>query len=105
MSTPRVRIPSSARPGEVVEIRTLLEHPMESGINPDASGRRRPRTMLKRFEARADGAVVFAVDFGNGSATNPSVSFFYRVERTTRLELVWEPESGSAIRAEGMIRV
>jgi sulfur-oxidizing protein SoxZ len=31
-SQPRIRIPRSARAGEVIEIRTLIEHPMETGL-------------------------------------------------------------------------
>ena len=105
MSTPRIRLPASARAGETVEIRTLLDHPMETGLRQGDGGRPIPRDMLRRFEARANGEVVFAADFANGTAANPTLSFFLRVERTTALTFVWEREAGLPIRAEGTIRV
>ena len=105
MSTPRIRLPSSAHAGETVEIRTLLDHPMETGLRQGDGGRVLPRDMLKRFEVLANGEVVFAADFANGTAANPTLSFFLKVERTTMLTFVWEREAGPPIRAEGTIRV
>jgi len=105
MSRPRIRVPDAARPGEEVEIRTLLVHPMEIGLRRDASGRVLPRDMLRGFEARADGELVFAADFANGTAANPALTFRVRVERTTRFEFAWFPEAGAEIRAEAVVRV
>jgi sulfur-oxidizing protein SoxZ len=105
MSRPRVRVPAAARAGEEIEIRTLIDHPMETGLRRDASGRTPPRDMLRRFEARADGEVVFAADFANGTAANPAITFRVRVERTTRFEFSWHDEAGGAIRTEATVRV
>ena len=49
MQQPRIRIPRSARPGEVIEVRTLIEHPMETGLRTDAAGQTIPRGMLSRL--------------------------------------------------------
>lgn len=105
MSRPRIRVPSTARAGETVEIRTLLDHPMETGLRQDGRGRTLPRDMMRRFEARADGELVFAADLANGTAANPALTFHLRVERTTRLEFAWIPEAGQPIRAEATVRV
>jgi len=48
LATPRIRAPRSARAGEVVEIRTLMEHPMETGLRQEG-GRSVPRDMLTRM--------------------------------------------------------
>ncbi|MCC7428877.1 MAG: thiosulfate oxidation carrier complex protein SoxZ, partial [Alphaproteobacteria bacterium] len=48
-STPRVRVPASARAGEIVEIRTQIDHPMETGLRRDEGGRPVPRNMLRSF--------------------------------------------------------
>ena len=37
MTQPRIRVPSPARQGEVIEIKTLLSHPMETGHRRDVS--------------------------------------------------------------------
>ncbi|MBM3225783.1 MAG: thiosulfate oxidation carrier complex protein SoxZ, partial [Candidatus Tectomicrobia bacterium] len=38
MIKPRVRLPSTASKGEVIEIKTLISHPMETGYRRDAQG-------------------------------------------------------------------
>jgi sulfur-oxidizing protein SoxZ len=91
---PRLRLPRSARAGEAVEIRTLMEHPMESGIrgaNPSAV----PRDMLTRLVVRMNGETVFAADLGNGTSPNPYHVFFVRMPpRPAEFEFTWSEERG-----------
>jgi sulfur-oxidizing protein SoxZ len=102
---PRLRLPSTARVGEVVEIRALIEHPMETGLRRDGAGQAFARDILARFVARANGETVFAADFRNGTSANPYLVFFVRVERTTEFEFLWTHETGGIFRATGRIDV
>jgi len=38
-SAPRVRVPAQAKAGELIEIKTLISHEMESGQRKDAAGK------------------------------------------------------------------
>jgi sulfur-oxidizing protein SoxZ len=100
MSTPRVRLPRSASKGEIVEIRTLIDHPMITGISSPG-----PRDMLDRFVARMNGEVIFSFDFDNGTSANPYVVFFARLEETSAFEFVWTHENGTEFTSTGEIRV
>ena len=100
MSTPRVRLPRSASPGEAIEVRTLIDHPMTTGI-----GSPNPRDMLARFEARANGEVVFAYDFDNGAAANPTFTFHVRLDETTDFVFVWIHEDGRVFETDGRVSV
>ncbi len=102
---PRLRLPGTARVGEVVEIRALIEHPMETGLRRDGAGQAIARDILARFVARANGETVFAADFRNGTSANPYLVFFVRVERTTEFEFLWTHETGGIFRATGRIDV
>lgn len=99
-STPRVRLPRSARPGEAIEVRVLLDHPMVSAVSGP-----RPRDMLARFEARMNGQLVFGYDFGNGTAANPILSFFVRAAAPGDFAFVWTHEDGRQFTAEHSVRV
>ncbi len=100
MSTPRIRLPRSASEGEEIEIRTLIDHPMITAVSgPD------PRNMLARFEATMNGETVFAYDFENGSAANPSFTFFVRAAAPGQFTFTWTHEDGHAYSAEGSVRV
>lgn len=102
---PRLRLPSSARAGEIVEIRALIEHPMETGLRRDASGQPIPRDILVRLLVRANGQQAFAADLRNGASANPYHVFYLRIEQTTELEFVWTHETGATFRAAGRIDV
>lgn len=100
MSTPRVRLPKSASKGEVVEIRTLIDHPMITGVSSPA-----PRDMLAQFVVRMNGETIFTFDYRNGTSANPYVVFFARIAETSAFEFVWTHEDGTIFTSEGEIRV
>ena len=104
LSPPRIRIPRSARAGEVIEIRTLIEHPMETGLRQDG-GRAVPRDMLTRLLVRLNGETVLAAEFRNGTSANPYHVFFVRMERTGSFEFTWTDERGRVARAEARVTV
>jgi sulfur-oxidizing protein SoxZ len=100
VSRPRIRIPSRARAGEVIEIRTLIDHPMVTGVSSPA-----PRDMLATLVVRQDGEVILEADFGNGTSANPYLVLFARVDRTSEFELVWTHENGERFRATATVEV
>lgn len=104
LSAPRVRIPRSAPPGEVIEIRTLIEHPMKTGLRTEG-GRAVARDMLSRLLVRMNGETVFAADFRNGTAANPHRVIFVRVERAGLFEFIWTDERGRSARTEARVSV
>lgn len=103
MSQPRVRIQRTAKPGEVIEIRTLIDHPMESGIRTQSAPV--ARNILATFTATMNGAPLFQADFGNGASANPYFVFFAKVETTSEFAFVWTHENGETFRASATVRV
>ena len=79
-SRPRVRLPDSAKIGEVIEIKTLIAHAMETGNRRNADGSVIPRLLLHTFEARFAGREVFKASLHTGTAANPFISFFMTLE-------------------------
>ncbi|MGY6547774.1 MAG: thiosulfate oxidation carrier complex protein SoxZ [Roseinatronobacter sp.] len=100
MSTPRIRLPRSAREGEEIEIRTLIDHPMVTGVSSP-----QPRDMLARFEATMNGETVLAYDFANGSAANPSLTFFVRAAAPGEFNFTWTHEDGRVFSAAETVRM
>ncbi|MBH0237561.1 thiosulfate oxidation carrier complex protein SoxZ [Methylobrevis albus] len=91
---PRVKLPATARPGDVVRIRTLLGHRMESGFRRGDDGARVPRDIVNRFECRFEGELVFACDLAPAMAANPFLEFSARVERAGRFSFLWIDDAG-----------
>lgn len=105
VSSVRVRIPERAGPGEVVEIRTLVSHPMETGFRIDSRGRRVPRHILKRFTCHYAGREIFTMTLGPGIAANPYLTFRFVADVSGPVELRWEGDDGSVIEASGQLEV
>jgi sulfur-oxidizing protein SoxZ len=98
MSTPapRVQVPSAAAKGEVFQIKTLINHQMETGLRHDDQSDVIPRRIINKFVCRYNDVVVFGVDLHEAMAANPYVEFYLRATESGRLEFVWEEDGGHA---------
>ncbi len=93
--TPRVRVPSSVKAGEMIEIKTLISHEMESGQRKDAAGKTIPRKIINKMTAAFNGKVVFEADWHPAISANPYQSFFYKVAESGEFTFTWKDDDGS----------
>ena len=93
----RIRLPDSARIGDVIEIKTLIAHAMETGNRRNADGSVIPRLLLHTFEAWFAGREVFRASLHTGTAANPFISFFMTVPGPGAFEFVWIEDGGAKI--------
>lgn len=89
-----VTVPKSAARGEVIEIRTLIAHPMESGYRIGDAGTPLPRDLIRRFTCRWDDVEIFAADLYPAIAANPLLSFFTVATASGTLTFTWEGDHG-----------
>lgn len=91
---PRVRLPAQVRAGEVIEIRTLISHIMETGQRRDQEGKAIPRDIIRRFVAKFEGQEVFAMDLAPAISANPYIAFPFRAEKPGSFEFTWTNDAG-----------
>jgi sulfur-oxidizing protein SoxZ len=104
-STPRVRVPAQAKAGEIIEIKTLISHEMESGQRKDSSGKTVPRNIINRFEASFDGELVFAADWFPSISANPYQSFSYKATKSGEFLFTWKDDDGGTQTAKASLTV
>ena len=75
---PRIRVPSSAKKDEVIEIKTLVSHPMESGQRKNAQGQTIPRRIINKMTVAYNGKPVFEAKLEAAISANPYISFFLK---------------------------
>jgi len=102
---PRIRIPSQIRMGEVIEVKTLVTHEMESGQRRDAAGKLVPRKIIRRLTCAYNGRQVFAMDIEPAIAANPYVSFFVKAVENGMLDFAWTDDDGTIYTARQAIRL
>lgn len=94
MSTIRIAAPAQAAAGEVIELKAMIRHPMETGYRRDRYGKQIPRDILKRFECRYNSEVVFAAEFFPAVAADPFLVFYTTATETGTLEFRWIDQQG-----------
>lgn len=91
---PRVRVPRSAEAGEVITIKTLISHPMESGQRRDGDGNIIPRSIINRFTCEFNGETVIDVTLEPAISTNPYFEFEAVVPESGTFEFTWYDDDG-----------
>jgi sulfur-oxidizing protein SoxZ len=89
-----VNVPPRARRGEVLEIRTLAEHPMESGFRRTQLGELVPRDIVTRLTCTYNGVEIFRVDVHPAMAVNPLIAFTTVATESGELVFRWEGDHG-----------
>ncbi len=97
MSRPRIKFPDGAKIGDVVEVKTVITHMMETGNRRDADGTTIPRNIINAFVATFEGTEVFRATFGSGTSANPYVSFPMRVTGPGKLACTWTDDGGKTM--------
>jgi sulfur-oxidizing protein SoxZ len=92
---PRIRLPDSVGIGDVIEIKTLMAHPMETGTRRNTDGTLVARLLLHTFEAKFRGREVFRAALHTGTAANPFISFFMKVPGPGEFEFTWVEDGGA----------
>jgi sulfur-oxidizing protein SoxZ len=105
MAQARISVPKTAAKGEVIEIKTLIQHPMETGFRRDLDGNAIPVHIIERFVCTYNGQEVFRADFHPSIAANPYLTFRTVATESGRLEFIWQGDDGSVYRESAEIEV
>lgn len=105
MPSALINVPAKARRGDVIEIKTLMSHIMETGYRHTASGVAVPRDIITSFICRFNGSEIFRADLFPAIAANPFISFFTTASESGKFEFEWIGDGGFAETASAPISV
>jgi sulfur-oxidizing protein SoxZ len=91
-----LNVPAQAKRGEIIEIKTLIQHPMESGYRVGYDGALIPRDIIRLFVCTYNGAEIFRADLSPAIAANPFISFFTRATESGTIAFQWTGDNGFA---------
>jgi sulfur-oxidizing protein SoxZ len=93
----RLRVPLTAKRGEIVKIRVMVEHPMESGFRHNNVGKLIPRHIATEFDCRYNGREVFRAFLYPAVSTNPYFFFYLVAQETGDLVFSWKDDRGGTL--------
>jgi sulfur-oxidizing protein SoxZ len=91
----RIQLPQNARRGEVIEVRLIVQHAMETGYRFDEGGRPIPRNVIRTLVCRYAGEEVFRAEMSQGIAANPYLQFTTVATESGDIEVSWTDEQGA----------
>ena len=94
MATALLYVPKTAKRGEVITLKAIVSHPMETGYRREVTGKVIPRDIINRFSCRYDGAEIFKAEFFPAVAANPFISFTTIATQSGSITFTWVDDAG-----------
>ncbi len=105
-SKPRVKAPKKAAKGDIVTIKTLISHKMETGLRKDKkTGKIIPQRIINKFVAQFNGEDVFSVDIDPSISANPYFQFKMKAEESGEFEFMWTDDNGDVYSKKSKLKV
>jgi sulfur-oxidizing protein SoxZ len=89
-----INLPARAKRGEIIEIKTLIAHPMETGYRLDSTGTAIARDIINRFVCTYNGEEIFRAELFPAIAANPFIAFFTIATESGELAFSWTDDHG-----------
>lgn len=105
MTRTMISAPETARAGDIIEIKAMIAHPMETGYRVDAKGQPIPRDIINRLQCTYDGEVVFSADLFPAISANPFIAFSTVATRSGPISFTWIDDQGKTETASVEITV
>ena len=100
-----INAPKSAKRGEVIEIKTLAGHAMETGFRRTQTGELIPRDIITQLVCTYNGIEVFRAELHPAMAANPLIAFSTLATESGTLEFKWTGDNGYAVTQSASITV
>lgn len=100
-----VNVPASAKQGEIIEIKALVKHAMETGFRRTQLGVAIPRDIIRRFVCLYNGVEIMRAEFHPAIAANPLFTFSTVATESGTLEFRWTGDRGFSVTESAAITV
>ena len=98
MASTIISLPSTIRRGDIITVRALIQHPMETGYRRDSSGVLLARDLIRSFECHLIDAStrtkIFSANLHAAIAANPLIAFPLRIDKDCTLDFQWKGDNG-----------
>jgi sulfur-oxidizing protein SoxZ len=105
MSRALINVPAKAKRGEVIAIKTLMQHVMESGFRHTTTGERISRDIIASFTATYNGTEIFRATLYPAIAANPFITFHTVATESGTIDFAWSGDNGFSATAQAKITV
>ena len=94
MASALINVPAKAKRGEIIEIKTLMSHIMETGYRHTAEGEVVPRDIITSFTCRYNGVEIFRADLFPAIRGQPVHHLLHGRERERKIRIRMDRRQG-----------
>ena len=105
MAGARIDLPATARRGEIIEIRTLIAHSMETGFRRTQFGSVVPRNIIRLFVCTYNGVEIFRAELHPAISANPFIAFSTVATESGTIAFRWSGDNGFSANESATITV
>ena len=105
MASALVNVPKKAKRGDVIEIKTLISHVMETGFRHSTTGEPIPRDIITSFVCSYNKEEIFRAYLYPAFAANPFIVFSTVATESGTIEFVWQGDNGFSVTQSARIVV
>jgi sulfur-oxidizing protein SoxZ len=105
MARALISVPAKAGRGEIIAIKTLISHHMETGFRHSTTGELIARDIITSFVCRYNGEEIFRAELFPATAANPFISFYTRATESGTIVFEWTGDNGFSVTEQAAIRV
>jgi sulfur-oxidizing protein SoxZ len=105
MARTLINVPAKAKRGEVIAIKTLISHVMETGFRHDNVGVRIPRDIITNFVCTYNGEEIFRATLHPAIAANPFLTFHTVATESGTIAFQWTGDKGFSVTQSAKITV
>jgi sulfur-oxidizing protein SoxZ len=105
MARALINVPAKAKHGEIIEIKTLIQHEMETGFRVGTNGQVIPRDIITDFICKYNGEEIFRADLHPAISANPFFTFFTVATESGTISFEWSGDNGFAVSETATITV
>jgi sulfur-oxidizing protein SoxZ len=105
MARTLINVPSKAKRGEIITIKTLISHIMETGFRHSNVGVRIPRDIIDTFVCTYNGEEIFRAALHPAIAANPFITFHTVATESGTIAFKWTGDKGFSATESVKIKV
>ena len=105
MASARMKVPKKAKKGEIITVKSLIKHAMETGQHSGKDGKKVPRLIVNNVVCTYNGKEVFKADWWPAIAANPYLAFNLRAQESGTIELSWTDDTGKTVKKSAEMEV
>jgi sulfur-oxidizing protein SoxZ len=94
MARALINVPKTAKRGQIVEIKSLISHIMETGFRHTETGELIPRNIITELLCTYNGEEMFRATLYPAIAANPFLTFYIVAKESGTITFKWTGDHG-----------